>query len=60
MDDSGYRLHIVENDRVWLRDSAPTFVWAEDGSVELMSWQFNGWAKYDNYSRDELVGALLK
>src|SRR4051812_26299945 len=22
----GYRLHLVPNDRVWLRDSAPTFV----------------------------------
>src|SRR6185369_13224731 len=46
---NGYRLHIVPTDRVWLRDSAPTFVWKDDGSVELMSWRFNAWAKYDNY-----------
>src|SRR6266481_4731529 len=24
--ESGYRLHVVATDRVWLRDSAPTFV----------------------------------
>ena len=56
----GYRLHIVPNDRVWLRDSAPTFVWTDDGRVELMNWRFNGWAKYDNYSRDEKVGEAVE
>ncbi len=57
--EKGYRLHIVPNDRVWLRDSAPTFVW-HDGAVELMNWRFNGWAKYDNYSRDEKVGEAVE
>src|SRR5436309_16034430 len=28
-----YRLHVVPNDRVWLRDSGPTGVIADDGSV---------------------------
>ena len=55
-----YRLHIVPNDRVWLRDSAPTFVWRPDGSVDLMNWRFNGWAKYDNYERDERVGEAVE
>src|ERR1043166_868835 len=32
------RLHIVPTDRVWLRDSAPTFVRKDDGSVALMNW----------------------
>ena len=58
--DDGYRLHIVPTDRVWLRDSAPTFVWAEDGSVEMVSWHFNAWAKYDNYRLDNKVGAALE
>jgi len=44
---SGYRLHVVPSDRVWLRDSAPTFIW-ENGRVEAVNWRFNGWAKYDN------------
>jgi len=56
----GYRLHVVPTDRVWLRDSAPTFVWADAGSVEMISWRFNAWAKYDNYRLDNEVGAALE
>jgi len=52
------RLHVVPNDRVWLRDSAPTGV-IEDGAVKLVNWRFNAWAKYDNYSRDERIGESI-
>jgi agmatine deiminase len=52
----GYRLHRIPTDRVWLRDSAPTVVQDSDGLPELLSWNFNGWAKYDNYSHDVLIG----
>jgi agmatine deiminase len=55
-----YRIHVVENDRVWLRDSAPTCVLRADGSVELVNWAFNGWAKYDNHQRDALIGAEME
>ncbi|MEJ7759112.1 MAG: agmatine deiminase family protein [Gemmatimonadaceae bacterium] len=55
----GYRLHVVPTDRVWLRDSAPTFVWNPLGQVEGMNWRFNAWAKYDNYTRDEKVGTAI-
>jgi agmatine deiminase len=56
----GYRLRTVRTDRVWLRDSAPTFVRREDGSVEMVSWQFNAWAKYENYAHDERIGAAIE
>ena len=56
---TGYRLHLVPNDRVWLRDSAPTTVLDEDGAVTLINWQFNAWAKYDNYARDARVGEAI-
>ena len=56
----GYRLHLVPNDRVWLRDSAPTFVHDERGRVAMVNWQFNAWAKYENYSRDEHVGEAME
>ena len=56
----GYHLHIVPNDRVWLRDSAPTGVVGEDGRVALVNWQFNAWAKYDNSTRDAEVGAAIE
>jgi len=48
-------LPIVETDRVWLRDSGPSFVWSDAGAVELLGWEFNAWAKYDNYTRDRKV-----
>jgi len=48
-------LPIVPTDRSWLRDSAPSFVWNDNGEVELMAWRFNAWAKYDNYQLDEHV-----
>jgi agmatine deiminase len=51
-----YRLPTVSNDRVWLRDSAPTGVIRADGHVELVNWRFNGWAKYDNYKKDAEIG----
>ncbi|HEX6251644.1 MAG TPA: agmatine deiminase family protein [Gemmatimonadaceae bacterium] len=59
VDSAGYRLHTVPTDRVWLRDSAPTGVLRGDGSLEWMNWEFNAWAKYDNYSRDSLVGDAI-
>lgn len=54
-----YHLHLVPNDRVWLRDSAPTGVIEATGDVALVGWRFNAWAKYDNYSRDACVGEAI-
>jgi agmatine deiminase len=54
------RLHTVPNDRVWLRDSAPTFVHDERGGVVLMNWGFNAWAKYPNYAHDAKVGEAVE
>lgn len=53
------RLHLVPSDRAWLRDSAPTTVMRPDGTVELVNWQFNAWAKYDNYALDRAIGAAI-
>lgn len=50
-----YRLHIQPTDRVWLRDSGATSVIRHDGSVALVGWGFNAWAKYDNYALDSNV-----
>ncbi len=54
------RLHIVANDRVWLRDSAPTFVHDEAGHVQLVNWGFNAWAKYPNFARDAAIGRAIE
>ena len=34
-------------DDFWLRDSGPTFVHAEDGSLAAVDWIFNGWGGGD-------------
>ena len=57
---SGFRLHVVPTDRVWLRDSAPTGVVDDRGRVSLVNWQFNAWAKYPNFARDALVGKEIE
>ena len=49
------RLHVARTDRVWVRDSGPTGVHRADGSVELVRWGFNAWAKYENYLHDTRV-----
>lgn len=53
-----FRLHLVETDRVWTRDSGGTGVLV-DGVPQWARWRFNAWAKYDNYSRDEQVGQRI-
>lgn len=50
-----FRLHLQPTDRVWLRDSGPTAVHNANGSLSLVHWGFNAWAKYDNYALDVQV-----
>jgi agmatine deiminase len=57
---SNVRLHVVPNDRVWLRDSAPTGILGPDGEPVLVNWQFNAWAKYPNYEKDARVGEAVE
>jgi agmatine deiminase len=53
------QLHLVPSDRVWLRDSGPTMVWRDDGSVEAVCWRFNAWAKYENHLADALIAPTV-
>jgi agmatine deiminase len=52
------RFFEAPTDRVWLRDSGPTFVAKNQSAsdsgdpIGLVGWKFNGWAKYDNHHRD--------
>jgi agmatine deiminase len=52
-------LHRVRTDRSWLRDSAPTFVIAEDGERRAVCWHFNAWAKYDDWRKDAKVSSAI-
>ncbi|MGP8252481.1 MAG: agmatine/peptidylarginine deiminase [Terracidiphilus sp.] len=45
--------HQWPTDRGWTRDSGPIFVRNAEGRVGLTNWQFNGWAKYDDWRLDD-------
>jgi agmatine deiminase len=49
----------VPTDRVWTRDYGPIFLTDAGGTVAVTDWGFNGWAKYDNWYRDDAVPAQL-
>ena len=49
--------HRFPTDRSWVRDSGGTFVRRAPtpetpADVALVDWRFNGWARYDNWARD--------
>ena len=46
-------------DRVWTRDYGPLFVRNPRGQVAIADWEFNGWAKYPNWKRDNAIPAAL-
>jgi len=48
-------------DRGWTRDSGPIFVRNTEGRIAITNWQFNGWAKYDDWRLDDkLPGRVAK
>jgi agmatine deiminase len=49
----------VPTNRVWTRDYGPLFIRDPAGTVAVTDWGFNGWAKYDNWRRDDAVPAQL-
>ncbi len=62
---SGATMDAVEffqlpTDRSWTRDFCPIFVRGDDGQLAMTHWRFNGWAKYDNHTRDAAIPTLLR
>ena len=53
-------LIVFPTDRVWLRDCGPSFVWNGNGEVEIVAWDFDAWAKYDNYELDRKVPGAVQ
>src|SRR5579884_1463689 len=45
----------IPTDRVWIRDYGPLFLTANGGASAIVNFAFNGWAKYDNWQRDDAV-----
>jgi agmatine deiminase len=49
----------IPTDRVWTRDSGAIFVTDGQGGKIATHWKFNGWAKYPNHKRDDLVAPRI-
>lgn len=54
----------MSTDRVWTRDTGPTFVVnpgaeAPCPALGAIDWRFNGWAKYPNHRRDARVARKI-
>jgi len=49
----------VATDRVWMRDYGPLFVRDAAGEVAITDWEFNAWAKYPDWKRDNAAPARL-
>jgi agmatine deiminase len=45
----------VPTNRGWTRDSGPVFVKNSSNEIAITHWQFNAWAKYDDYQKDAAV-----
>jgi agmatine deiminase len=59
VDPGRVRFHRIPTDRCWTRDYGPIFVKGAGGDVGLLDWQFNAWAKYSNWQRDNAVPTHL-
>lgn len=49
----------IPTDRVWTRDYGPIFVKNSKGHTAIVSWQFNGWAKYPNWKHDNAATTVI-
>jgi agmatine deiminase len=43
----------VRTNRSWTRDYGPIFVRNAEGEIGITDWHFNGWARYDNFEKDD-------
>jgi len=50
---------VFPTDRVWTRDYCPLFVRKREGEIAITNWHFNGWAKYDNWKKDDAIPGQL-
>ncbi len=51
--------HLWRSDRVWTRDSGPSFLIGSNGEKGLVDWRFNAWAKYPNWKNDDLIPSRI-
>ena len=49
---------LADSNRGWMRDCSPAFV-KTDGAVTAVQFDFNAWAKYDNWNLDVLLAPRI-
>jgi agmatine deiminase len=49
----------IPTDRAWTRDYGPLFLTGGNQASAMVNFAFNGWAKYDNWQRDEAVARQI-
>ena len=52
-------IHRWRTDRVWTRDSGPTFLLGPNRQKGLLDWRFNAWAKYPNWKNDDAIPSRI-
>lgn len=52
-------LYVIPTNRVWTRDSGPTFLVNKKKEKLLLDWKFNAWAKYPNHKLDDKLPAAI-
>ena len=57
---SNIKFILCKTDRVWLRDSFPIFVKNNNNKKYLINWNFNSWAKYKNFKKDNSIIFKIK
>ncbi len=45
--------------RGWMRDSGPAFLNSKRSGTAAVNFRFNGWAKYDNFKKDEKLPSFV-
>lgn len=50
---------VLKTNRNWLRDAGPQFVKGQKGDTVLINFDFNAWAKYDNYKFDVKIPKMI-
>ena len=57
---SNIKFTLCKTDRVWVRDSFPIFVKNNKNKKILINWNFNSWAKYKNFKKDNNIIIKIK
>ena len=57
---SNIKFHKIPTNRIWVRDSGPIFlINSKTNSKIILNFQFNGWAKYKDFQKDNSINSKI-